>query len=190
MAHYIAETMQAAEVATGDDRNAKLKTCAEAILTVWEHRNALQSGVRPLEDCEPMIETLKSLDPRENVPRYFRAPRMAAQDDTPEPEAVRWLETAEGLDYAARILIRYSLARAVEGSADKSKKWVELAEASTAKPEPCLTVVRAVLDEAEMLVTPELTDTERQDAEYRIQCLQTFIEMATGIVEELRAKLH
>jgi hypothetical protein len=189
MAHYIAEKMLAAETASGDDRSAKLKECADAIFAVWEHRHSMPNGMRPFEDFEAILRVLQSLDPDEDIPRYSRVARTAAKEDAPEPESAKWLDVADGLDYTARILIRYCLGRASEGALEKAKEWVALAEVAAAERELDLTVLRIVFDEAELAGAPDLTDIQRQEAEDRIRRLESFKKMAEAVIEDLRSKL-
>jgi hypothetical protein len=189
MAHYIAEKMLAAETASGDERSAKLKECADAVFAVWEHRHSMPDGSRPFEGFEAIFRALQSLDPDEDIPRYSRVARTAAKEDGPEPESARWLDVAEGLDYTARILIRYCLGRASEGAVEKAREWVSLAQVAAAERERDLTALRIVFDEAELANAPDLTDVQRQEAEDRIKRLQAFKEMAESVIGDLRAKL-
>ena len=131
MAHYVAEKVQAAEHATSDDRDHRSNVCAEAILTLWRHRNELPSGKRPFEEIEPIARALQSLDPDDTTPRYFRQARSLAPLQEEAAETARWLEIAAGLDYTARILIRYCLVAAAGAAIDKSRRWVELAHAAS-----------------------------------------------------------
>ncbi len=55
MAHYIAELIEAAETAKGEDRPVKLATCANAILDIWGRHHQLPNGQRPFEDLEPIL---------------------------------------------------------------------------------------------------------------------------------------
>jgi hypothetical protein len=189
MAHYVAEKVLAAETASGEDRSAKLKECADAIFAFWEHRHSTPDGMRPFADFEAIYRALQSLDPSEDIPRYSRVARTAAKEDAPEPESAKWLDIADGLDYTARILIRYCLGRASEGAVEKAKDWVALAEVAAVKHEFDLPVLRIVFDEAELANASDLTDIQRQEAEDRIRRLESFKEMAEAMIEDLRAKL-
>jgi hypothetical protein len=118
MAHYIAELIQSAEAAQGDDRPEKLSCCANAILDLWKHRSVLPSGKRPFEDFEPILRALESLDLYDDTRRYFRLAQTAAGEDEQHAETKKWLDLGEQIDDSARILIRYCLARAAENAID------------------------------------------------------------------------
>jgi len=63
MAHHLAETMLAAESASGA-RKVKLEKDAVAlILKLWLHRRALPERVDPLSGCREAIKILKLLQP-------------------------------------------------------------------------------------------------------------------------------
>src|ERR1700733_661934 len=71
MAHYIAEFMQAAEAANGEERQTKMAVCASAILDLWEHRGQFPKGMRPFWEIDPILRALKSLDLNSDARRYF-----------------------------------------------------------------------------------------------------------------------
>lgn len=128
MAYYIAELIQRAETAEPNNRVVDLAKCAEAILEIWKHRSHFPAGKRPLEDFEPILRTLEDLDPDRDMHRYFVSLRRAAAEDEETSEASEWLRKADELDYSARILIRYCLARAAQDATDKNREWVALAQ--------------------------------------------------------------
>jgi hypothetical protein len=130
MAHHIAELIQAAEAANGEERQAKMAACASAILDLWEHRGRFPNGMRPFEELDPILRTLEGLDLNADTLRYYRSQREMIDENREGAEAGRWLNIAKGLDYSARVLIRYCLACAAESALDKSKEWVALAEAA------------------------------------------------------------
>src|SRR5262249_25971248 len=133
---------------------------------------------------------LESLDPSDNTPRYFRWAKTAAGKDEQHTETEKWLDLGEELDDSARILIRYCLARAAENAIDKSKEWVQLAEALDTEEETDLRIVRIISDENELLNSPSLDESTRKQVEDRIRRLDTFLKMANVLSSDLRAKLE
>ena len=127
MAHYLAELIEKANSASDDDRASKMDRVRDTILKFWAHRYQLPNGKRPFEKIEPILRALESLDPENEIPRYFGAIRQASRPTQNETEAQRWLRMAEEFDHAARILIRYCLAQAAKGAADQSQEWVKAA---------------------------------------------------------------
>jgi hypothetical protein len=190
MAHYIAESIQAAEGASGDDRLLKLKHCADAIFAFWEHRHRLPNGMRPFENFEPIFSALQSLDLRDNSPRYYRPSRLAATEGDQEPEAATWLRIADGLDGAARMLIRYCLSHAAQVAVDKSRSWVALAEAAGIECDLEFPVIRIVCEESDLLTANEPDDEARRQIEDRINKLDAFTKMAAHLAAEMRLRLQ
>jgi len=188
MAHYIAELIQSAEAAQGNDRPEKLSCCANAILDLWKHRSVLPSGKRPFEDFEPILRALESLDLYDDTRRYFRLAQTVAGEDEQHAETKKWLDLGEQIDDSARILIRYCLARAAENAIDKSKEWVQLAEALDTEEEIDLRIVRIISDENELLNSPSLDELTRKQVEDRIRRLDNFLKMANVLSSDLHEK--
>src|SRR5574341_407428 len=171
MAHYIAELIEAAEAVKSEDRPAKLKQCADAIVSLWEHRHQLPDGRRPFEDFEPILRALESLDPANTTPRYFRSQRVVV-DKTKQPEAKKWLDAIEGLDYSARILIRYCLA-----------------QAAGLKDDMDLPVIRIITNEGELTNASKPDESARKELQDRISRLEAFKKTADAIASDMRRQL-
>jgi len=189
MAHYIAELIEEAETAKVEERPAKFGQCADAILKLWEHRHQLPSGKRPFEGLEPILRAIESLDPTDNTPRYFRSQRMAADETEENDEPRKWLKLVDGLDYSAKILIRYCLAQAAQTALDKSRKWVALAEAAGVEDSIELPVLRIITDESDLLKGSDLNVRARKLIEDRINRLDGFKEMVEVLASALRRQL-
>lgn len=189
MAHYIAELIEAVESANDEDRPAKLAKCADAILKLWEHRHLLPDGKRPFEDWEPILKTLESLDPADDTPRYFRTPRMAVSKTEETTETRKWLELADGLDYSAKILIRYCLTQAAQVAIDRSKEWVALAAGVGLENDGDFSVVRIIINESDLLKGSEPDDSARKVLEERIEKLDAFMKLADVVGSEMRLQL-
>lgn len=190
MAHYIAELIQGAETATAEERPAKLKQCADAILDLWKHRFELPSGKRPFEDSEAILRAIESLDPLKDNWRYFRPGRLEPDASEENAAARKWLEMVDGLDYSARTLIRYCLTRAAEGALDRSREWVALAEAAGAEESVEFPVIRIVGVESDLVNAVDPDDTERKIIEDRIGRLEAFTRMAAALATDLRRQLE
>lgn len=189
MAHYIAELIHSAEIANEKNRDEQRSKCASAILELWNHHTAMPNGRRPFQDYEPILRTLESLDPNSNIPRYFRPVRETAAKQQKNTESATWLDSADKLDYTARLLIRFCLTCAARDAVDKSKKWVALAEAAGATNDGYLSVIRFVSYEAELSDKETATNEERQEIENRIKQLEYFANLAEMLSGRLRAKL-
>ncbi|WP_201132265.1 AVAST type 3 anti-phage proein Avs3b [Geobacter anodireducens] len=188
MAHYIAELIKDAETASVEDRPEKLAKCADAILALWKHRHQLPNGNRPFEDLGPILRALKSLDPSDKTPRYFRAVRNAVDESEESPETRKWLELADALDYSAKLLISYCLTQASHTALDSSRDWVALAEAAGLDDGLDFTVLRIIYDENKLMQSnPEAK--QRKQLEDRVKRLDDFKARAEALASNLRKLL-
>lgn len=190
MAHYIAELIQDAEKANPQERPAKMRACSEAILSLWKHRHELPNGKRPFEELEPILKALESLNPDYDTPRYFRPVRVAADEADEEAETKAWLKLIDGLDYSARMLIRYCLTQAAQTALDKSVKWVALAEAAGADDGIESPIIRVIVGEDSMLKASAPDEKVRKRLEDRIDRLEEFAKLAMALVSELREQVQ
>ncbi len=189
MAHYIAELILDVEGAASENDLSKQERCASAILELWQHRAELPNGRRPFEDFEPILRALESLDPCEETPRYFRQPRAMAADAEADTTTEKWLRIADGIDFTARQLIRYCLARASQSAKDKTAEWVALAEAAGLEDDMDVRALRVLIVESGLSAEDAPQDAERKEIEERLSRLETFQEVAATLAEELRSKL-
>ncbi len=189
MAHYIAELIRSAESASEEDRYEKRSQCASAIIELWAHHTVMPKESRPFRDFEPILRALDSLDPDKVASRYYESIREKAAKDEKNTESAAWLETADGVDYTARLLIRFCLACAARDVVDKSKEWVVLAEAAGAADDGYRKIVRIVSHEAELTDDEATPDEDRKEIENRIKRLDSFSNLAKLLSGRLKAKL-
>lgn len=190
MAHYIAELIEDVKSASDADRQVKFAKCADAILKLWEHRHLLPDGKRPFEDWEPILKTLERLDPDDDTPRYFRTSRIAVSETEENTETMKWLELADGLDYSAKILIRYCLTQAAQVAIDNSKEWVALAKGVGQENDGEFSVLRIIINESSLLKEGEPDDSARKILEERIGRLEAFSKMADAFASDLCRQLQ
>jgi hypothetical protein len=190
MAHYIAELMHDVETANVEDRPAKMRACSEAILNIWKQRHELPNGKRPFEEFEPILRTLESLDPDNDTPRYFRSIGNAAKDVSEDSETMALLKLVDGLDYSAKILIRYLLNMAAKSSLNQSADWVALAEAAEADEGIEFPVIRVMVGEKDLLEKVDPDEIARKQLQDRITRLDAFLEVAQSLSAEWRQRLE
>jgi len=190
MAHYIADLIVKAESAPSEEKQVAEDRCFEAILALWKHRAELPNGKRPFEDLEPVVRAIESLDPENDTARYFRSVRPPRSEGKEKTEVDRWLDTAAGLDYSARILIAYCLAEAARAAVDKSEEWVKLAEAASVEDGSPELVIRFVSSNAELGNEPDGNGEIRRQLEDRIERLKGFIKLAEAVAGDLTSRLE
>ncbi|WP_345863022.1 hypothetical protein [Shewanella algae] len=184
MAHRIAELIKDAENCADDSEVAE--ACSTAILSLWEHRSSLPEHLRPLGDLEPVIRTLVALDVDDDEYHFYRpALREAATADV-EGDVKEWLDLAIGLDYSARLLIRYALKNAAEKSVLKAEPWVQLALEAGANEGAEALLVKFTLDKE---VNSEL-ETKKAYLQERLSRLRGFVALASEAVGSLEAELE
>ena len=189
MAHYIAEKMQAAESATGAARDQKMAECRDAILKLWAHRSELANDQRPFKEFERLFRALRSLDLDDPTPRYFPQASVAMEQDEESDATKRWLKQASAIDYAAKALIRYCLANAVQDAVDQSRDWIALAEAIATDEEPDIRAIRAIVEGAEVLKSENPNDEARARMKELVDKLEAFTAASNKLSSHLRAQL-
>jgi hypothetical protein len=190
MAHHIADLIVKAESATDEERSLAKNNCFEAILELWKHRAELPNGKRPFEDLEPVIRAIESLDPDNDMPRYFRSVRAPKDEVEKQSEADAWLSMVDGLDYSAKVLIGFCLSEAARSAMDKSKEWVKLAEAAEADYGAPEIVIRYISSNANFGKSSDPDDDVHRQLQDRISRLEGFIKLAESVVHDLKARLE
>ena len=190
MAHYLAELINAAETAPQKERAASQKICFDAILELWSHRAEFPNGKRPFEELEPIMRSLKSLDPDDKTPRFFRSVRGAIVERDEDSQTQSLLEFVCKIDSIARILIGHALSEAARSATDKSKEWLALAEEAGAEVDAIHIVTRYVSSAADGEIEPDTSEHERELLQNRIDLLEAFAKMAALVSGALQAQLE
>ena len=169
------------ENTSGEAKAIAEKNCFEAILQLWQHRADLPKGKRPFEEIEPIARTLKSLDPENLVPRYFRHERSNTDEMTGNSDLARCLNIVEGLDYSTKILIGHFLAEAAGAASDKSDEWAKLAEAANVEYD----IHRVIANLGSESNSSAETQGKLLD---KMERLDRFIEIATAVSAQLKQR--
>lgn len=119
MAHYLAEQLTAAEMAKGSDRAAIRMDCYETILKLWQHRQSLPGGRRPLEDFEPILATISSLG--NNKGHWFFDPARVVQGKDPGG----WLKSAVYVDTGAKSIIKWCIMMSTLHAQKSEARWLK-----------------------------------------------------------------
>jgi len=190
MAHYIADLIVEAENATGEDKSLAEKNCFNAIMMLWRHRAELPNGKRPFENLEPVIRAIESLDPDNEMPRYFRSARRPNDENKEQSDAANWLALVDELDYSAKVLIGYCLSEAARTAVDKSGEWVKLAEAAEVEHGVPEIVIRFVSSNADFGKDIDPNAEVRRRLQERIERLESFTKLAESVVSELKVQFE
>ena len=70
MAHHLAELLKRAEKASGKEKDALQRECADLIIRLWTCRTSLPTAHRPLQSFESIMKAIECL--RGDTPAYFR----------------------------------------------------------------------------------------------------------------------
>jgi len=188
MAHYVAELINTAE---GSDKKAEAarRECADTILQLWRHIDCFPRGKRPFENLQPILAALDSLRPDNDRPRYFVSIHSEAENSEKSSEADDWLKIASGIDDTAKLLIRYALLRAAEGSVERADEWVKLALEAGVTDDPQLLIIRFFADEEELRKESDLNEDARKEIQLRLEKLRAFVELAEQLAGDLTKQL-
>ncbi|MCY4531372.1 MAG: hypothetical protein OXC84_03425 [Gammaproteobacteria bacterium] len=191
MAHHIAEVMQDVEKFTGRERTEAEDRCREAILSLWKHINDFPRGHRPLADIEPLLATIKVLDPENREYFYLSEAKSLLENSTLSEETKSWLESARGIDYSARVLISMCLNKAASDIAQDKLDWLKLAESLDADL-PLTRVVRIVSekdqkfeDEHQKNIRTKVVNTLKKQHGR----LEAMVDLAQMLIQDIEAEI-
>ena len=189
MAHYVAELINAASVAAEEERAVAERRCFETILELWGHRAELPDGRRPFESVEPIVRALESLDPDNEMPRFFRSVRRSIDKAEEGSHTQSLLEFVNGIDSVARILIGYALADAARAALDESKDWIAAAKRAGTGPEfvQVLTSFAAGGRDGDERLDGD--EVERERLSDQLERLEAFGNAAALVADDLRTRL-
>lgn len=184
MAHHIADLMTAVDQASAREKPSASAACRTAVFELWAHRSTFPRDRRPMQELDPILRALAALDVEGAHHRYFpRALDAAANAKLPE-EAAKWFKFASGIDYTARLLIRYALLRAAATSVDEVELWLDLAREAGADEGVEGDVVGFLRD-----IADDETGRDRVALSEKVQRLKAFILLATSLAEGMETQL-
>ena len=185
MAHYLARLITEAESAAGEDRVGRMAECFDTILRLWAHRRELPDGKRPFEQFEPILEALARLHPDGSTPLFFGLSELTDRTEKANSEAALWCRMATEVDRAARMLIRYCLASAVQHAVDESRDWVKLAKAVRGQLDYDVVVVGRVIRDVDCLESNEGDTPTPIEHDVLIEALRQFVALAHTVARDL-----
>lgn len=119
MAHYIAELIEKAEIATGENKEKYEKECFEAILKLWEHIDKVPNISTPLRSFSNAIEVCKKITNNDKF-RYFPS---KYQD-----EKNIYLLLAQKVDELSKKIVYAAFSEAISEATEQEKEWLQFDE--------------------------------------------------------------
>lgn len=185
MAHHIAGLIQEAEEANPDERPEKMRVCREAILDLWRHRHIKQHGKSPFDQLEPILKVLTGLDPDNEAHRYFRSIRSNIGKVDVDEETREWLQRADELDHAARLLVGFFISRAARSAVNQSMAWVQMAEKAGVDDDTEHEIYRVLDRRIGQTEPPSDDERKRNQLNRHLERLEEFAEATLDLVDTL-----
>ena len=194
MTHHVAELIEQTEKANGKDRVRLKEYCRKEILALWQHINVLPQGSNPFSDLQPILLTIRALDPENQAYFYHQQVQEAASDSKLPESAKEWLKLSLGLDHSARLLISVCLRNAEALASEEYSEWISLSE-NTLDQEfdlPLINVVQKLHSKTE-----EEQDSEQEAKKAQLRKLEDqqgrlrgMVRMAKLLADELDSKIE
>lgn len=190
MAHYIAEQMQIIESTENDDKKLAEEKCFETILKLWKHMSYYKSGMRPLENFEPIFQALNRLNPDNQHTYYFNNEfSLNRNDDTSDNDVItQYLSLATKIDETARVWLKFIFQSAAEVAVDdKMKRWIEAALPLSDNAEASLIV--QILSNYEPDGYEDTLENKRKLLEKRIEQIEGFREFNEELISMYKKEM-
>lgn len=187
MAHHLAELIDLAEHCPAPEQPDRQQKCRAAILEIWEHINSLPTASRPFRDLEPIVETIRALDPKERAYFYQERAQELVDNSTLSDAAKDWLKTSRDIDYSARLLIRMCLDRVMAETSVEFREWMEVAADAGARELPIVKIV----DEMEGKTENKKEEKEklRNDLQERLDRLQALVQLSEVLACDIQRQI-
>ena len=176
-------------IAAAEERAVAERRCFETILELWGHRGELPDGRRPFENVEPIVRALESLDPDNEMPRFFRSVRRSIDKAEESSHTLSLLEFVNGIDSVARILIGYALADAARSALDESKDWVAAAKRAGTGPDFVHVLTSFVAGGRDGDERSDGSELKRERLSDQLERLEAFGNAAALFADDIRMRL-
>ena len=187
MAHHLAQLIAKAEQGPEDDTSAAQQECRAAIFELWEHILSVPTANRPFRDLEPVVETIRALDPDERIYYYqTRAQEVADNSDLPEA-AMEWLKLSREIDHSARLLIQMCFDRVANETSGKLKEWIELASDAGIRDLPIERVIHQLEDQHGS--SERSAEDQRKKLRERLERLDSMVRQSELLANDIQQQL-
>jgi hypothetical protein len=189
MAHYLAEKLAEAKAAHRPNRAEKQRLCAQEILRLWEHRLALPIKNRPFSEFDTALRVLENLQQNEASSRYFQFFRNLDEEFPRDSQYKNWIQSAVGIDSAARVIVRFCLSMITSASQGRREEWLALAEGAGLAADHDIQLVKRIIANEELFHSETPSDEQRKEIEDMIGKLRAFESIATNLADVLEERL-
>lgn len=182
MANYIAQKMKTAEKTVGKEKTEAEENCFNAILALWDRREAWCGRGNPYEDLEPIINTIKRLNPENRDYFYWNNDNKCAAMNS---EVQQVLDIIKSVDKAARVCLEYLFKYALEIAVDEEmKEWIKAADKFSDEDAEDVSLLRRFMRKS----GSDMTDLQEK-VEKRILILEEFQDKSMELLELYREKI-
>ena len=188
MSHHIAELIEMAEQAPLSERAQKQEQCRTAIIELWDHISSVPPVSNPFIDLEPIITTVRTLDPNKSTHFYQTRAQEVVEASNLSGAAKEWLKLSRCVDHSARLLIRLCLNQVMAETSGKLREWIELATDSGANELPVLRFVRAFEEDAEF--SSRETEWRKKELQERLKCLQDLVKLSEMLANDIQMQIE
>ncbi len=182
MAHNLAELLQRAEHASGKEKEALQRECADLIIKLWTCRASLPTAHRPLQSFESIMKAIEYL--RCDTPAYFRDFRDN-QDKRVSEDVEKWLDIAVKIDSIARELVGSCVQFAVTNAANEEREWLMTGLILSSDNDQGAKVVVKLLEQYQT----EQKESKTRPEELAMRRFQEFGEICSQIADQMRSLL-
>ena len=194
MAHYIAGLLMKLEVSVGDEKVECQNRCFEAILTIWQHRTFYRNGHRPFENFQPIFKALESLNSANGGYLYLQGMKHDIKPLSQKSDGIlEWINVLHRTDELARILMSYSLQKAIVYALDdKTLEW--LGKSMSLIQDDELKIIIKLTEGATTVGDTEVSKKDGSDQakelESKLEKINEFIKMAELIKLKITEELN
>lgn len=183
MAHHLAELLKRAENASGKEKEALQRECADLIIKLWMCRSSLPTTHHPLQSFESIMKTIECL--RGDTPTYFRDFRDK-QDKRVSEGVEKWLDIATKVDSIAQELVESCIQFAITNAINEEREWLMTGLKLSSNNDLNAKVVVKLIEQYQT----EQKESKTSPEELAMKSFQEFGEICSQIAEQMRSLVN
>lgn len=197
MVHYLAEKIVVAESLEGVKKAAAGQECFELINEIWRHRWSLPEHDPILSNFEPLVKTLRKLNPDQSQPLYsfpeimFRLPESSSERDAAGRKLKSKFEAALKVDRLARTLIHDLLQQGVADIELSEDRWALIQNAIKLFETPDTATINFYTDSKYLreVAEPDEREEVKEEIKECIAALEAFDLIKDELIRDYQLKL-